>query len=188
MDRTEFGNRKKQSNMDMEIDNTTLLHQMRTFLEKSGKLKYAILLAAIGIFLLLLPEKSPAAPAVTLTEITAVAEPTVEERIAAILSQMDNAGRVEVMLTIKNEGEIIYQTDTEERIAENSADIRTETVFGASSEKGGALIRQRNAPEYLGALVLAQGGDLPDVQYRIKLAVSGLTGLGTDKITVLKMK
>jgi stage III sporulation protein AG len=44
------------------------------------------------------------------------------------------------------------------------------------------------APQYLGAIVVCQGADRSDVRLAIVEAVSALTGLGADKISVLKMK
>ena len=43
-------------------------------------------------------------------------------------------------------------------------------------------------PEYRGALVVAQGADNAAIKLAITQAVAGLTGLSSDKITVVKMK
>ena len=50
------------------------------------------------------------------------------------------------------------------------------------------MVRQILSPEYLGAVVVCQGAN--DVQVRLAVveAVSKVTGLGADKISVLKMK
>ena len=50
------------------------------------------------------------------------------------------------------------------------------------------LVHQINPPVYLGAVVLAQGADNPVVKLSIVEAVSKVTGLGADKISVLKMQ
>ena len=57
---------------------------------------------------------------------------------------------------------------------------------GQRNETG--LVRQVNPPSYLGAVVVCQGGDDPRVQLDIVNAVSRITGLGADRISVLKMK
>ena len=43
-------------------------------------------------------------------------------------------------------------------------------------------------PVYKGAVVVCEGADHASVKLNIVQAVSSLTGLGSDKITVLKMK
>ena len=43
-------------------------------------------------------------------------------------------------------------------------------------------------PQFQGALIVSEGADNAAVRWNIVSAVSSLTGLGTDKITVVKMK
>ena len=40
----------------------------------------------------------------------------------------------------------------------------------------------------VGAIIVCQGGDSPTVRLNIVEAVSNVTGIGSDRITVLKMK
>jgi len=187
MDRTESGNRKDTPDVDVEVKKRSHAHVLADAFERLGKLKYAILVFLAGVVILMFPQKEGSVPASA--EIPALQQQTphrtTESRISEILSLMDGAGRVEVMLTEKDDGETIYQTDTEVSKTDSSAETRVQTVFGRDDV---GLVRQKNAPTYLGAVVLSQGGDDPDVQYRMKKATSSLTGLGADKITVLKMK
>ena len=113
-----------------------------------------------------------------------------EEQTASItpeqlLSSMDGVGRVELMLTTSGSEEIFYQTDT--RV---SGDTREETtVFSStqSTQKTPVVTKTKSAP-YLGAVVVCDGADSATVRLRIMQAVSALTGLGSDKISVIKMK
>ena len=113
-----------------------------------------------------------------------------EEQTASItpeqlLSSMDGVGRVELMLTTSGSEEIFYQTDT--RV---SGDTREETtVFSStqSTQKMPVVTKTKSAP-YLGAVVVCDGADSAAVQLRVMQAVSALTGLGSDKISVIKMK
>ncbi len=110
-------------------------------------------------------------------------------RLAEILSKIDGAGRVEVMLTTAFGEETIYQTDntTDQSNESVSQNIETVIVNNSNREEYG-LVRQVNPPSYLGAIVVCQGGDRPAVQLAIVEAVSKITGLSSDKISVLKMK
>ena len=113
-----------------------------------------------------------------------------EEQTASItpeqlLSSMDGVGRVELMLTTSGREEIFYQTDT--RV---SGDTREETtVFSStqSTQKTPVVTKTKSAP-YLGAVVVCDGADSAAVRLRVMQAVSALTGLGSDKISVIKMK
>ena len=88
------------------------------------------------------------------------------------------------MLTVKHEGSVEYQTDHEKRKDGDREEIRTQTVFGEDN----ALVTRRTSPEYLGAVIVAQGGDNPRVCLDLVRAMCSLTGLTSNKITVLKMK
>jgi stage III sporulation protein AG len=50
------------------------------------------------------------------------------------------------------------------------------------------VISQVIPAKYLGAVIICQGADQPTVRLAIVEAVSKLTGLGTDRVCVLKMK
>ena len=116
-------------------------------------------------------------------------EATLEEKLASILSQVDGAGKVQVILTAAAGEEIIYQTnnDLTSNDESNSTDVDTVTITDSERNQTG-LIRQVNPPIYQGAIVVCQGADDPTVQLAIVDAVSKLTGLGANRISVLKMK
>jgi stage III sporulation protein AG len=116
-------------------------------------------------------------------------ESNVEEQLAQILSRVSGAGQVKVMLSIEKGEQTIYQTDSDDSESENSIDHRSQTILitdSSRNEKG--LIHQKIPPSYKGAIILAQGADEPTVKLALVDAVSNITGLGTDKISVLKMQ
>lgn len=156
---------------------------------KAGKkFKAPLILAVFGAALLLLFPKEEAIPAFSDTAATTEpAEDLIDQRISRILSTMEGAGNVQVMLTVRNEGETEYQTDRDESTRDGESVVRITTVFGGNTADS-ALIRKKTTAEYLGAVVVAEGADRAEVCYMLKLAVSSLTGLPTHKITVLKMK
>ena len=147
-----------------------------------GKARYALLLAAIGAAVLLLPtDKSPP----TEQTLPVVQTEDMEQRLEAILSEVDGAGQVRVMLTTKNDGVTVFQTDTQS----SQGETRSQTVFyknGANGET--ALVQSETAPEYLGAVVVCEGAEHAEVRLQLVRAVCALTGLTGNKISVLKMK
>lgn len=143
------------------------------------KYRYALLVLAVGLVLMMLPSGSGAKEPVQ--QALSTQEPELEERLSEILSQIEGAGKVSVLLTPAAGEETLYQ------INENGDDRDTVTITDADRNEMG-LVRQVNPPVYQGAIVICQGGDQPTVRLAIVDAVSKITGLGADRISVLKMK
>lgn len=167
------------------MESNLLVERIRTLF---SKYKYAAIVLLIGIALILVPtpEKETESQEHNYLSVT---EPTVDERLSEILSTVNDAGKVRVFLTVHSGEETIYQTDKEYTNREDSEDCKNTTVIvkGYEKEENG-LIRQVNPPIYLGAVVVCEGADKPSVKLAIVDAVSKVTGLGADRISVLKMK
>lgn len=151
-------------------------------LEAGKKYRYILLLLLSGIMLMLF--SIPDTSSQPVTEVT-VQQRNLEEALSEMLSRLYGAGEVEVLLTQSCGEETIYQTDDNQ----SREDFRTDTVIVTNQDrKETGLVKQVNAPIYLGAIVLCQGADRPQVKLSIVEAVSSATGLTSDRITVLKMK
>ena len=152
------------------------------------KYRYAAIVIVAGIFLMLLPIGESSASEETAPNQREVSD-SMEERLCAILSQIRGAGRVQVMLTIAQGEEPVYQFDQDLTTDEGGSSSQKDTVTVTDKDRGqSGLITQVNPPRYQGALIVCQGADDPAVRLAISEAVSGLTGLGTDKIAIAKMK
>lgn len=161
-----------------------------TLVDFFKKYRYAILVLAVGLVLMLLPgQKAKEAEPRVVDQDQQNKSVCISEQLATVLEQLDGAGKVEVMLTEAAGEEKIYQTDEECSESDNGSDIDNKTVIITDSEKNeAALIRQINPPRYLGAIVICQGADSASVRLAVVDAVSKITGLGADCISVLKMK
>jgi stage III sporulation protein AG len=116
-------------------------------------------------------------------------ECSMEDRLQEILSCIQSAGKVKVMLSISQSEKTIYQTDSTYSQSDDHADSRTQTILISDNQRNETgLVHQKHSPVYQGAIVLAEGADLASVKLAIVDAVSDITGLGADKISVLKMK
>lgn len=156
-------------------------------LEGLKKYKYILVVILAGIFLMALPEKNTQTPQPVQT--AAASEPNLQQSLSTLLSKIEGAGKVEVLLTQAEGSETLYQTDEDRSSGETTMERRQTTVLVTNNtrEETG-LIRQINPPAYQGAVVLCQGGDNARIRLAIVEAVANATGLTTDKITVLKMK
>ena len=139
------------------------------------KYRYVLLAALAGLALMVIPggpEETEPVPAVSVEE-------SLESRLEAILSRIDGAGEVRLLLTEDRGGEVFYQTE-----GENG---KTVLISGADRSESG-LVRTTQPPSYRGAVVVCRGADSAAVRLAVVEAVANATGLGTDRITVLKMK
>lgn len=162
--------------------------EMRQVTDKSleflKKYRYIILVLIIGIALMVIPETESKNEAFTTSETDHQdIQQTLELRLENVLSQISGAGQVSVVLTTVSEEEIIFQTDQDSE----GKRIATVTVTDAQRNESG-LVRQIVSPKYRGAVIVCQGADNPVVHLAIVEAVSKATGLGSDRISVLKMK
>lgn len=152
------------------------------------KYAYVVIILILGLFLMTLPmnqetQVSPG-PADSPEKKT-----DLSEELEEILSQIQGAGEVRVLLTLASGPETVYQ-QKEDIPAENDKGTihREPVVITDTSRAQSGLIRMELGPEYLGAIVLCQGADSPAIRLSIVEAVSNATGLSTNRISVLKMK
>lgn len=147
------------------------------------KYKYVLLVLALGLALMCLPQSEE--DEVPIQQDGQTTESSTSDALEEILSAMEGVGKVRVLLTESAGAETFYQID------EDSAgdSLRVETVIISGSERGEqGLVRRVDPPVYLGAIVVCQGASQAAVRLAVVEAVSNVTGISTDRITVLKMK
>ena len=158
------------------------------------KYKFVLAILFVGIVILMLPSgNGDSNEAVTnYDEIPEFSISEQEKKMETILSEYKGAGRVKVMLTLKESTEQILAQDTERESAkegeEEKSDVKTETVILTKDSGEKTAVLKYIYPEYRGAVVVASGANSPEVKLEITKAVSALTGLTSEKITVLTMK
>ena len=147
------------------------------------------MILVIGAVLMMIPSVTAGSKKHSTIPATETENVSVQQELAEILSSVKGVGRVKVMLKEASGAETIYQTNQDVSVSENGSDTRIEviTVTDSQREEQG-LVKQVNPPQYLGAIILCEGADDPKVKLSVTEAVSKITGLGADKIAVLKMK
>ncbi len=146
------------------------------------KYRYVALVILAGLILMCLPQgRQSQEPSHTPTQ--AVDLPDAARQLEQILSQVAGAGEVKVLLTQAEGARTVYQTDR----GSDGVSMDTVIVTDADRTQQG-LVSQTDPPVYLGAVIVCRGADDPKVRLAIVEAVSDATGLGADRITVLKMK
>lgn len=128
-------------------------------------------------------------------------EEKVEQRLKDTLSYIKGVGDVEVMITMKDSGEVVVEKDTPETSntvseTDSTGGTRTtiertsseETVYSTSDDGTNTPYVTKNLePEIEGILVVAQGGDDSTVVQNICDAVLALFPVEIHKIKVVKM-
>ena len=162
------------------------LGRIKEFFYKNRAVALVVL---VGVLLMLLPTGKTEAQQPQRQETVAEPRENLETRLEQILSQVSGAGDVRVLLTQERGETSVYQLDRQEVTDGDRREIRqdTITVTGSDRQQEG-LLTQVEAPRYRGAVIVCQGGDNPTVRLSVVEAVSGATGLPSNRITVLKMK
>lgn len=166
------------------MDRMNLLNKASVLL---NKYKYVLAILLLGMVLMLIPnhkddnssEQQPVQESKTFP-ITPV-----KDELTEILSQIEDVGKVQVMLSLANGEETIFQTNSS---TQDSGSNYTTVIVTDSERNQHGLVQQIKPPVYLGAIVICQGWDKPAVRLAVTQAVSKITGLGADSISVLKMK
>ena len=180
---------------------------MRTILDKKilplakpmeliSKYRFVLLIAAVGILLMLMPsfggEKGQDARTAQLQNAADFSVEQTQKELEEILSDIDGVGRVRVMLTVASGIQRVYQSDREisySGLASTPEDYTstTQTVLLDRSGSGDeAPQTQELYPPYVGALVVCDGAGNSGTVLKVKEAVSVLTGLGSDCISVAR--
>ena len=152
------------------------------------KYRYVLIILVVGVLLMLIPE-------IKTKNKTVVESAPIENQIDTtaqlqqLLEAVSGAGKVRVLLTCSSGEKIIYQTDENTSKTENGTTEDRKTVIITNDNRAEqGLISQVIPPEYLGAVIVCQGAEKPAVRLAVTEAVSAATGLGADRIVVLKMK
>lgn len=159
-------------------------------MEYIKKYRYVVLVLLAGLVLMAMPEgEKEQAETVQGQKTEAKSEQALQDALAEILSQIDGAGKVRVLLTEASGAETLYQTDEDITQSGDSSDIRQETVLITDTQRTETgLVQRVDPPVYRGAVIVCQGAGSASIHLAIVEAVSSVTGLTSDRITVLKMK
>ncbi len=123
-------------------------------------------------------------------EYAAEVEQTLEKRLEQLLSKIDGAGSVSVMITLDSTEELVYEKDTktenssqsDESGSSGSRSSETEAVLYGSSKS--PLQIGTVLPKVRGAAVVCEGARDPVIRERIVNTVAGALNIGTSRVYV----
>ena len=152
--------------------------------------KYVLLVAAAGVLCLLWPGGGEAGERAE-TPVSGVDMAGVEAEMEEILSTIQGVGQLRLMLTLDTGAQRELAGDTS--LSYNGAVTAPEdytrtsqTVVVSGSDGDQVVVTREVCPRYRGALVVCQGAGDAGVRLAVVEAVSALTGLGSDRISVIE--
>lgn len=156
------------------------------------KYRYVALVVLVGVVLMLLPSgkgerQTSSDQPVNVSEAYSLAE--TEKRLEQLLGRIRGVGQVQVMLTLKSGSslQLAENRSTSLRDTEDRQDRDVVTLNRGSGYED-VVVTEQTYPVYQGAVVVCQGAGDSSVNLAVIQAVSVLTGLGSDKITVVQWK
>ncbi|MEG0875883.1 MAG: hypothetical protein RSD32_05805 [Oscillospiraceae bacterium] len=140
------------------------------------KNKYALLVLVVGLVLIILPTGSKEkAGGETKLEAPAFSLSAEETRLQNQLSKISGVGRCSVLLSVSGS------------VSRTLADSGEGTLVISAGGGDEVVELYYSVPEYLGAVVVCEGGGSAAVRLSVIQAVSAFSGLGSDEITVMSM-
>ena len=164
----------------MRIDKDALRQARERCAAWLRKNRLVVLLALLGSLLLHWPAGSGREAGKTETASNSFSLAETEAKLEALLGKIDGAGAVDVMLTLADGGEAVYQVD--ETVRDDGREAQT-----VLADKAPVLVQTRQ-PRFQGAVVVCEGAGDAAVRLALTEAVSALTGLSADRISIVQWK
>lgn len=103
-------------------------------------------------------------------------ETEIQSRLQEVLTKVEGVGKTDVFITFEDTGEKVVEKD------------ETDTVFSKDSQGNQTpYLTSEKYPKISGVVIVAQGGDNPQVIRNIQEAVEALFQVEAHKIKVMKM-
>lgn len=113
----------------------------------------------------------------------------INKELEKILSEVEGAGRVKVLINYNQSGEKILAYDMESNINEKESgkenNSKSEVVYDGNKMP---VILKEYMPKVEGVIIVAQGGNTENVKKQLIAGTVALLGIDEHKIEVLKMK
>lgn len=176
---------------------------VQEFKENPGKSKLILWgMGLLGALLLILPgscKRENPGPVVADLPQDRDYQQQLQRELEGILSRIDGAGRVTVMLTLEDDAETVYASNQETSRRNTSEedsqggvrqqleyDSRGQLVIVQAGNEQRPVAIKKILPRVRGVLVVAAGADSPIIRERLTQAVQGVLDIPAYKITVQK--
>lgn len=178
------------------MKNLILKEKIIDMLNKDKKVVFFMLLGLMGVFLIFLSEinfdtNNDSVEKCSQQNSDYEYCDYLETKIGEIVSSIDGAGKVKVMITLSESVEYVYaknQNDTK-KINENSenSDNKSDFVIIENNDNDSGLLIKTYEPKIRGVAIVCSGGDNVNVQQQIYSTVSAVLNVSTARISISKL-
>lgn len=191
-----------------EVKKTKALKPVTEYIKGSKKGTIIIVIGIIGIILIMLSEVLPNSSKNNTSSQDDIHKnitseqyiKQTEEKISAIVSMIDGAGKTKVLITLESGYEYVFAReekintdktqdtydDVHQKLqTKDSSETKYILIEDGDSEK--ALITTEIEPKIKGVVIICEGGDKTLVKQRITDAITTAFGISTTRVCVTKI-
>lgn len=168
---------------------------LQKFLGQIMNTRVLVIIFIVGIGLMLLPQEKDKEKQVssTKTDCGTVYKTELEKQLKTILSSVKGVGSTEVMITLENDGQTFFASDSrsEYQKRDDTEQNTEEKTYLLKNDAGGGespVVVQQGKPNISGVLVIAEGAKQADIKNDIIRAVRAVLGVKAHRIEVLERK
>lgn len=115
----------------------------------------------------------------------------IENKLIEVLSKVDGAGSVSVMVTVDGSPELVYANEQDKTSSSNSSGSTTSSTYSSpiiidANGSSSALVMTEVLPAVKGVIVVSSGAGNVATKLDLLKAVSTLLDISTEQVTVLK--
>ena len=151
------------------------------------KYKYAALILLAGLLLMLWPAHSTSRSGEKPAKEEDYSLEQTQRELESLLESITGVGHVKVMLTLKSGSslELAQDVSHSDRDTENREETQVVKISGGSGVQQ-VVVTEETYPVYQGAVVVCEGAENAQVRLHVTEAVAVLTGLSSEKISVVR--
>lgn len=153
-----------------------------------------IIIGIVGVILLVISELVPGKtdePSETDAKLSvsdcADYEKSIEERLESLISQINGAGAVRVMVTLDSTAESVYAQEEKESGGENRS-FENQYVIIKNENGEEAILIKTTRPQVRGVAVVCSGGGSAVVRQNITDTLTAVLGISSARVSITAMK
>lgn len=181
------------------------IEQIKAYLKTDKGRRLIIIIGIAGMALILLSSILPRQPSnETATEQQQMVsnsqyEQLLEQRLIKLISEIDGAGKTNVLVTLENGEENIYAVNKEDsqdisekwtedgqKNQDNSKENRQDIVIIKQDGNEQPVITTTIEPRVKGVVVVCQGGGIATIKSKISQAVTTALNISSDRVCVIQ--
>lgn len=114
-------------------------------------------------------------------------EKEVEQRLQGIISKIEGAGNVSVMVTLESTVESVYAQEEKQSGGENKNYENQYVIIKTNDGEGGILLKTTE-PQIRGVAIVCTGGNSAVVRQNITNTVTAVLGISSARVNITAMK